>query len=118
MKLRVIQENNIVVVTLLSFSDEFKKRFRERRGNQLVNEYDENYFGIYLYGKKREEDSTIGFFENELRFYINDVKKTGYYRAPNRIHAERIVEKIKNSVNLINHGTEVEIEDTKILILE
>lgn len=124
MRLRVIQENNIVVITVLSLSEKIEKLRKRRFNNYLIKKYLPNYIGIIL-GSKKDDINSIYIEDNYIQVFKDSVGKTNFYRFNTSIKAEEFCTNLKNSIELINNGTEAKIaevnsfiRDTNIFILE
>ena len=115
MKLRVIQENNIVIVTLLSISGKILSRIKKRSLIKLSSE-SYNYLDIHLCSKRYTEGITV--FSYGIGFGINSSGSSDAYKFSDIESADKFVRRLKNSVNIINHGTEEEVQGLALITKE
>ena len=111
MKVKVIQENKIVIVTILSISENIKKQFKRRRFRKIL-ESSEKYLTIGLYSKKSSNDFKMSTFEfyfgkdSEGRSSVID-----FYDVES---ADIFIRRLKNSINLLNHKSEEEVKSESL----
>lgn len=122
MKIRVIQENNIVIITLLSLSEKIVSKFKRRRSIKLAR-LNDNSLDIILYKKKYIHGIIVTSLS--VGVGINSIGSSESYGFADIEAADKFVAKLKKSINLINHGIEEEsiknnstFRETTIEILE
>ena len=118
MKLRVIQENNIVIVTILSLSDKLKSKFKKRNHVRLIETSSVNpeYCGITL----MPNQSNITFAVNDYSIALSQygVLQSDSNEFKDAKSALDFVRKLKNSITLLNHGTEAELAQINSFMME
>lgn len=111
MKLRIIQENTVVVVTILRIPNKIKNSAKKKKPITLIDNKADcgNYLEISLYDKQNEKDMNL--HQNSMWLGADSVGNTDVYRFYKVTSAANWIRKLKNSIKLLNHGTEVEIEE-------